>query len=356
MNQKTSRLVSLACGLVLATGALAQTTELAGVSKLTLNSGANFISTPLHQKAVHVGTITAVTANTITFAGIPGWTNGTFAAATVPGASGSVAQYAAIVRTDANATPGVQGDWWLVTGNTGSTLTVNNAGVSLVGLLPVGSELEIRPLTSIKDIFGSGASVSVIADTDFDFLATQEDVIRVVQGTSFAGEFVYHNDGTPAEAGWYYNGEYNGDGSTLRISPGQPLMFFRKTGAAPLTIGLKGSVQTRRLSTYLAAGANAVGMVYPVDANLTASNLKESGWNSDVNFDVLTTEEDVGRVVNGTSFGQDFFHYAGPDDVNGWYVGGALNTSFNLATQRGYILFRKAPTPLTWRQAVPFSF
>jgi uncharacterized protein (TIGR02597 family) len=357
MNQHTFRIspALLAAALLLGPGGLvAQTPELNGVSKQTLSPGANFISAPFHRKAVHVGTATAVTASSVTFGGAPGWTSNQFGPATV--GANSIKQYALIVRTDAAATPGVQGDWWLVTGNTAGTVTVDGAGQDLTSYITVGSELEIRPLTSLKDLFG--ATPTVIADTNFDFLTTEEDVIRVVTGTSFTGEFVYHDDGaTPSEKGWYYNGDYAGDGSTLRISPNQPLMFFRKAGAAPLQIGLSGAVQTRRLTSYLVAGANAVGTGFAVDAPIDSSNLLASGWNTDTNFDVLTSEEDVGRVVNGTSFGQDFFYYSGPDDTHGWYVGGNLSTTFKLESQRGYILFRKTGSPtLIWRQSVPFTY
>jgi hypothetical protein len=96
-------------------------------------------------------------------------------------------------------------------------------------------------------------------------------------------------------------------------------------------------------------------MVYPVDAPIGTSNLKESGWISDSDFDVLATQEDVGRVVTGTSFGQDIFHHDGSLDTAGWYVGGVLNNTFGLQTQRGFILFRKGPSTLVWRQSVPFS-
>lgn len=353
---KSSVLAAATAALLAFPGGLrADSPELNGASRLTLNPGANFISVPFHKKAVHVGTVTAVTSNTVTFAGLPNWTANQFGPATV--GSASVFQYILIVRTDAAATPGVQGDWWVVTSNGSGTVTVDNDGQNLAALVAVGSELEIRPMTSIQDIFGSGASVSVIPDDNFDFLTTEEDVIRVVSGTSFAGEFVYHNDTNPGDTGWYFNGDYAGDGSTLKINPNRPLMFFRKAGAAPLTIGIKGAVQTRRLTTYLSPGANAVGTVFPVDAPIATSNLRESGWVGDTNFDILTTEEDVGRVVNGTSFGQDFFFYSGPDDVNGWYVGGELSSAFGFEPQKGYMLFRKSGAgDLAWRQSVPFTY
>lgn len=352
----TSVLTALFAAAVAQTGLLhAESPQLNGASRLTLSPGANFISVPFHRKPTHVGTVSAVSSNSVTFSGFPNWTANQFGPSTV--GSASIFQYVLIVRTDAAASPGVQGDWWVITANGTGSVTVDNDGQDLAALIAVGSELEVRPMTSIKDIFGSGASVSVIADDNFDFLTTEEDVIRVVSGTSFAGEFVYHTDANPGDTGWYFNGDYAGDGSALKINPNRPLMFFRKSGAAPLTIGIHGAVQTRRLTTYLSPGANAVGTVFPVDAPIATSNLRESGWIGDTNFDVLTTEEDVGRVVNGTSFGQDFFYYSGGDDVNGWYVGGELSSAFGFEPQKGYMLFRKSGSgDLAWRQSVPFTY
>jgi uncharacterized protein (TIGR02597 family) len=346
---------ALTCAVVLNGGLLAETAELNGVSRLTLNPGANFISAPLQRKPAFVGKVSAVTASSITFAGFPNWSANQFGPVTV-GAT-SIPQFAVIVRSDAAATPGIQGDWWLATSNTAGTVTVQASGTDLATLVAVGSELEVRPLTSIKDLFGADNSAGIIADTNFDFLSTEEDVIRVVSGTSFTDEFVYHSDANPADTGWYFNGEFAGNGSTLRIAPSRPLMYFRRAGSTPLTLGVAGAVQTRRLTTYLQAGANAVGTVFPVNAPITTCNLFESGWNADLNFDVLTAEEDIGRVVNGTSFGQDIFYYSGPDEANGWYVGGNLTTTFSFEPQRGYMLFRKTGAPvLAWRQSVPFTY
>jgi hypothetical protein len=98
-----------------------------------------------------------------------------------------------------------------------------------------------------------------------------------------------------------------------------------------------------------------MGVVFPVDAPLSTSNLTESGWGSDVDFDILTSQEDIIRSVVGTSFGDEMFHYKGVDDVNGWSVNGAWNGTCAFAPTTGYLFFVKGPGPLVWRQAVPFD-
>jgi uncharacterized protein (TIGR02597 family) len=330
----------------------------AGVHKVTFTSGATFFSTPLHGETVFTGTITARTANTVTFAANPNWPANTFAqVTTLQGTpiSPAIPQFVLMVQTDSAATPGVQGDWWLVASASGNTVTVNTLGQNLSSLVAVGSTLEIRRLVSIRDLFGSGVTMPLTRDSNFDLLAAEDDFVRSLAGTGFNNEFFYH-DGSVDQEGWYYNGNFAGDGSLLRFAPTDALMLFRRTGAPSLTVCFKGQVQTRRLSSYLVPGANPTGAVFPINAPIGGSNLKDSGWISDVNFDILASEDDFGRAVVGTSFGIDFFHYAGPDDVNGWYVGGNLNNNFPIEPTRGYMLFRRPGAgTLIWRQNVPFT-
>jgi uncharacterized protein (TIGR02597 family) len=327
-----------------------ETSAVVGVHRITLESGANFISVPFHQKPTFRGAVLSTTTDQIEVEGNPGWTGDQF------GLRDGMHQYVVLVSRDISASPGVQGDWWHIVDNDTDTLTVDPGLDDLSAHLETGDKLEIRRLNSLKDVFGAGSDFLLHKDSDFDILATQEDIIRFVVGTTFSNVIFYH-DGTYDTEGYYLNGTLvgTGDGSTITLNPDQPFMVFRKTGSPPLDLLLKGQVQTIPLTHYLAPGANAVGCIFPVDAGIGASNLKESGWISDTDFDVLVTQEDIGRSVIGTSFADDFFHYAGPDDLNGWYINGQLNNSYPFEPTRGYVLFIKGPDYLVWRQAVPFT-
>ena len=263
-------------------------------------------------------------------------------------------QYLAIIRTDASESPGFQGEWWHISGNSSKTITVDNGGEDVTTVVGVGDELEIRRLTSIKDLFGSGATSVLLKDSNFDVLTSEEDVIRFLDGVSFSAE-VFCHDGSLGAAGYYLNGVLigSGDGSTITLNPGQSLIYFRRTGAAPLTIVAHGTVQSTRLTHYLAPGPNAVGSAFPIEAPISTSNLLEGGWLSDINFDILTTEEDLIRAVDGTSFGEEIFHYQGPDDVNGWYVNGVYSPDFAFQPTRSYMFFIQGARALRWRQNVP---
>jgi uncharacterized protein (TIGR02597 family) len=351
---KLSKLLPLA-GLAFvvpnfALAAAQDATEVIGLHKLVLNSGANFISVPLHQKSAFRGPVQSSTANSVTFGGTPGWAIDQF------GPSEGIKQYILIVRKDNSAGNSVEGDWWHITANTANQITVDAHGDNLTIHLSAGDELEVRRLTSVKDVFGFGASCRLNKDSDFDVLVAQEDVIRTVVGTSFSDEIFYH-DGSMDTEGYYLNGNLigSGDGSTITLNPTQPIMLFRKTGSATVTNVLKGTVQTTRLTQYLAPGANAFAIPFPLDAPILTSSLQESGWTSDLNFDILTSQEDIIRSVVGTSFTDEIFHYGGSDDVNGWYLNGSLNEGFSFGPTKGYVAFVKGPGPVVWRQAVPFD-
>lgn len=323
--------------------------EVTGLHRLTLNPGGNLVSLPLHGTAAYRGTVGSVAAASITPSTAPGWTAGAF------GPQDGYAQYLVLVRTAGAASPAEPGDWWLVTGNAAGSVTVETRSQNLTTLLSAGDEIEIRRLTSVKDVFGSGASLRLIADSDFDVLSSQEDFIRLVAGTSFAGEIFYH-DGTAGPAGYYADGDLVGtpDGSTLTFLPGQVLAVFRKTGAAPLEVLSMGSVLATPFTHYLNPGPNAVGVVFPIPTPIATSGLLESGWISDVNFDVLAAEDSFLRAVVGTSFGEEVFHYSGPDGSPAWYVNGDPSDTYAFQPTSAYMFFVKGPGEFRWRQHVPF--
>lgn len=326
--------------------ALPDSGDVVGVHRLSLASGPNFVSLPLHGAAAFRGVVQSVSASGMTVSVDPVWAADSF------GPRDGFTQYIVLVRTDASESPGIQGDWWPVQSNGADNLTVGTRGEDLSTLLAAGDEVEVRRLTSLKDLFGSGATLKLNPDLDFDVLTTQEDVIRFIQGVSFSGEVFYHQ-GTPSETGYYFNGSLlgTGDGSTITLMPGEPILVWRKAGSNPLAMLLSGSVLKTRFTHYLGPGPNAVGAVYPVPSPLALANLHESGWVSDENFDVLTSEEDIIRAVNGTSFGEEVFHHAGPvDAAYGWYASGEFTEVYSFQPTRGYIFFVSGSSTLRWRQ------
>jgi uncharacterized protein (TIGR02597 family) len=335
-------------------------TQPVGFYKVPINAGSsatpNLISAPLQRIHDYRGIVSSVTSNTVTVSGSP-WTLNQFAQIAVAGTTLTNAQYILVVRKDASTSPGVEGDWWPIISNTANTLTLGVGLEDLSVVLANPDQIEIRHLTTIRDIFGYGSNCVLNADSNFIPSTSAEDIIRYVQGTSFTRQVYYHKDATPANEGYYIDGAGPLDGTTLTIEPDQPLMLFRKAGSTATNAVVLGQVHVTRLSHYLEEGANPVGSPFPAGAPIGTSNLKESGWISDLNFLINTSQEDVARKVTGASLTDQVYHH---QDVNpaltGWYVGGVLSNEYALVPGTGYIFYLKpGGGALRWRQAVPYT-
>jgi hypothetical protein len=278
-------------------------------------------------------------------------TAGAFAEQAV-GAS-TFTQYVVVLTKDASVSPGKAGDWFGVVSNTDGTLTLLPAATETpAGSLAAGDEIEIRKLNSLKDFFGSGASVVLNKDNDLDPSLSTEDIIRFMDGTSFGAEVFYHDGSAGAGSeGYYVNGDQDVDGSKITVGPDECLMVFRQTGSTnAVTLG---NVQSTPLSHYLVAGANPVGTGFPVNAGIGASGLFAPGWVADNDLDPSASTENIVRRVEGTSFTDEIFYHDGSLDAAGWYINGSLDNAFGLPSAGGLMMFIQAP--LTWRQTVPFA-
>ena len=322
--------------------------DVVGTYQVPLQAGANFISIPFQPSADFRGELESATVDTITFVGTPEWAVNEFAFRE------NRPQYILRVTKAASAGSQIEGDWWYIRSNTATTVTLDPSADDLQQHLSVGDTLAVQRLTSIKDLFGSKSTCTLNPDQNLDVLTLEEDVVRTLEGTSFADEIFYH-DGSLASAGYYLNGVLagDGDGSTITFNPDQPLMLFRKSGAPAASLTLCGHVQRTALTHYLTPGANPMATVFPVEAPLSTGGLKESGWTSDTNFDVLRSEEDIIRSVVGTSLADEVFHYSGGDAPQGWYANGTRKNDYALQPARGYIFFIQGPETRIWRQPSP---
>ena len=331
-------------------------TDPAGYYRVTLNAGANAISVPLHNFATARGLVDSVSGSTVTVTGNPSWTANAFAP------QNGFSQYIMLVRKDASASPGIEGDWWTIASNTGNTLTLSAGTDVLSSLLGSGDQIEIRRLSSMKDLFGTGPTLILNKDSNGNAASgdsSQADVIRFISGTSF-GQPIFYHDGTILAAGYYTQGGNVGplDGSTITVLPGQGFMVFRKSGSSATTVLVNGQVQVSRLTEYLKVGPNVIGSPFAGAAPIGSSNLKESGWVSDSDGSAAAgdfSKASLLRLITGTSFGPSVFHHDGSIlQPAGWYdANGVLNNDFPLQPGRAYIFFITPPNAVRWRQAVP---
>lgn len=341
-----------AAALLTANTAGAGSSPVVGLYKVALTPGPNFLSSPLQRPAVLKATVASVSGNTVTFAGSPRMTPGAFNEQTIE-FSRVFTQYILVLTRDASASPGNTGDWFGVVSNTDSTLTLLPAATQTpAASLAAGDEVEIRKLTSFKDIFGAGTTCILNKDDDLDPSVATEDIVRFMDGTSFQVEVFYHDGSAgPGTEGYYVDGEHDPDGSRITVAPDEPIMLFRRTGSINAVI--MGNVQSVPLSHYLVAGANAVSTGFPVDAPVGTSGLRGPGWVDDSDLDPNAATENIVNRVVGTSFTDQAFYHNGAEDGAGWYVNGDLNNNWGLPPAGGLIMFIK--NPMTWRQSIPFS-
>jgi uncharacterized protein (TIGR02597 family) len=322
--------------------------ESVGIIQIPIVAGANFISAPLHKIHSYRGVVLSTTEDIITVTGTPGWTMNQF------GPKDGYYQFIVIVRKSGAISPNHEGDWWPTQGNSANALTVLNHWQDPATALQAGDHIEVRHLTSIKDLFGTGSSVLLNKDSNGFPSPSEEDLIRYVAGTGFGADIFYHG-GSIVPEGYYVGDAGPFDGSTLTLWPDQAFMFFRKTGSASMNVKIIGQLQMTRLTHYLRPGANSIGTGFATPAAVGNSDLSEAGWISDANGFPNITEEDLIRTVAGTGFEKDIFHHNSGNALadTGWYVADTLNNDWQFEVGKGYFVFIKGPEMLVWRQKAP---
>jgi uncharacterized protein (TIGR02597 family) len=319
----------------------------AGYCTVGISPGANAVSVPVQPLSVARGVVESVSGGTVALKFGYNWAANAF------GPAGGYPQYVLVV---CGRTAGSAGDWWTITGNTGNSLTLDTGTDNLESLLASGDVVEIRRLTSLKDLFGSGPSLILNQDGDGSAMSgdsAKADVIRFVTGTAF-GTAIFNHKGMLAE-GYYQGNTYYGDGSGITVLPGQGFMVFRQPSSTAVGMVVAGQVQSTRLAHYLRAGPNVVGSPFAGAAPVGVSGLRESGWVDDstgaaVNGDASAA--DLFRLIQGTAFGTPVFYHKGLQP-EGWYEGQTKNNDFPLQPGSAYIFFMKNAG--RWRQAVPYS-
>jgi uncharacterized protein (TIGR02597 family) len=318
-----------------------------GLFQIPIVPGANLISAPLHRLPSYRGRVESAGPDHVVLARDPGWAVGQF------GPKDGFTQFIVMVRESGFNNPSHEGDWWPVISNSSNALTVDTRGEELTTAIKAGDHIEVRHLTSLSDLFGTGGKCILNKDSNAIPNPNVEDVIRLLTGTAFSSMIFYH-DGKLIGEGYYVNGQGPFDGSTVTLWPDQPAIIFRKSGSAPAKISCRGQVQTRRLAHYLRPGPNIIGNPFAMDAPIGGSGLLEAGWISDSNGIPNPAAEDVLRPMIGSGFGNYIFHHDGTRIPAGWYAGGVLDNDFPLEPAQGYVLFIKGTDSFVWSQPPPY--
>lgn len=332
----------------------ARASEVVGSRPLVLNAGPNVISAPFARAPHYRGSVEVITSNTVVV-GYPGaWSTNQFAP------RDGFNQSILLVTRDQSENPGCEGDWWPVLAHTNGTFTLNTRGEDLGAVLAVGDQVELRPLTSVQDLFGSGSELRLLPDSNGLPRDAEEDslafLVRSGDGRNLqAGGRIFWHDGSLRSAGWYRGTTRVGDGTgaTITFEPGAAFAFYRKRGASPLELVMSGRVHEERLSRYLLPGINLFGTPYPVNLALPEAGLRREAWNSDTNLVAETAVEDVLRPLVGFAPGASYFYHDGTRVGQGWYSRSGSGANVQLRPGAGYLLYLAGSEPRTWRMASP---
>lgn len=219
------------------------------------------ISPVFSRDAAWVGTIANATATTLTAAGTPNWTVSAF----VPGAS------TYYVRLLSGA---LRGQYFIVTGSTTDTLTVDNAGMNLTTVAP-GDAFEVVPFWTLGTLFPASQAGSA-------FIASSSALARQTEVLTYDANQVGINR---ASSGTYYflNGAWRKVGSSASTSFDSTLIFpdsyvVQRNKSAATSLVQTGRVQPAYLGSVIEATTsvqndNFVSIAFPIDVTLDQAGL-----------------------------------------------------------------------------------
>lgn len=321
-----------------------------GSYAMSLVQGANSISLPLHRFATFRGLVSSVSTDTITVAHQP-WTTGEF------GPKNGFHQFMVILRNSASGNN--VGDWWPILSSTANSIRVDTRGTDLSTLLRSTDLIEIRQLNSVADLVGKGLSTSstqLNPDRNGVPLASEEDIIRYVDGASLRYQIISH-DGSLAPSGYYAFTPSSTlgplDGSTLTMSPDQVFVLFRAKNT--LLTHLLGEVEPGPFTYYMNRTGNGLGNVYAADLMVAANCLENCNWTSDTSGVGSYGGADVIRPINGVFLAPEVFYHNGSLAPAGWYANGKLTPNFSLATGKGYLVLQGSAKEIIWRTTSPYA-
>ena len=261
----------------------------------------------------------------------------------------------------------LSGEWFQVTGNTTTTVTVSEDLVSL-GALTTDS-VKVIPFWTLGTLFPDGAgfpgSTDVLNPVAFVLL---NDVNAV--GTNLSsGNSYFYNSGSQVAVGWYLNGAFGATVNDQIITP-ETYFTIRNTSGAGSSAVVSGSVPVDQVATQVgrltaSAQDNQLVNPYPTPLSLADSQLFESGaveGSTDVlnPIDFVLVYDNAPASGTNVSPARTYFYNIGSQVSVGWYLNGAFGATVNDDTipAGGAFIVRKAngaAGTVKWSPVVPYA-
>jgi len=274
------------------------------------------------------GTITSITANTITNSAA-GWTAGALSQASSPW----------FIRIMSGTAVGRTLQVTSAQASTATTVTVDNQGTDLTTLgIVSGDKYELFPAYTLQSVFGN----SVLGGAS----AGAADVVRLHNGTGWV-EYYYNTTASQWRIGSLPVSQNN-----VVIRPDSGVIFYRRS-SSPLVLTLVGKVPSTDLQVVMnEVGAAFIGG-FPNDSTLAGNNCNTMpGWvnntGSVVNADKVTAF--VSGAWNSYNYNQSAGQWRnGSVPVNQGSVALAAGTPFIIESPTG------TPGLKVWKRTLPYS-
>jgi len=287
------------------------------------------VSPSLARAASWVGALSGASGTTIN-ASTANWTAGQFN-------PGTDTYY---VRVLSGA---LKGQYFVVTGNTASALTVDAAGMNLASIV-TGDTAEIVPFWTLGTLYPStAAGVAFIASTSA--LARQTELLFMdATGTGV--------NRAPSSTYYYFNGAWRKSGSSVTLSFNNTLVypdayFIQRNKAASTSLVYVGRVQPGALGTVIQGAStqndNFVAVSFPVDIKLQDLGLIGNGFSASPSALAITDRLlvfDPNQTGNNRAPSASYFYFNGAWRKSGQPVTNSFNTDVVRAGS-GFII-RKA--------------
>lgn len=235
-----------------------------GVTKTAAASTDTFVSVTLARPAAWVGTVGSSTSTTITATGTPNWSTGGFA-------SGQMYY----VRMLSGV---LQGQYFVISGNTADTLTVDNAGMDLTTLTSSDS-MEVVPFWTLGTLYPASQAGTA-------FTVTTSTLSKRTQLLFFDATSVGINR-SASSIFYFYNNAWRKVGQPVTTSFDDTIIypdayFLQRNSTTATTLVYTGRVQPGVLGTIIEASTvpndNFVALSFPVDVQLGQTGLQNSGF------------------------------------------------------------------------------
>ena len=301
----------LAVGVCVETSAQSVTTVPVGAVTLTFPaSSSTACSLQLEDAPVYSGSLTGVTANTITVAGVS-WTTNSYADPALP--------YAVRITSG-----GYAGTLFPITANASNQLSLQVDGLDLSTILAGSENFIILPIDTLGTLFGT-SSVPFLTGAS----AASADVIYIWSGAAWSA---YFHNGTS-----WRRGGVGGSQNNAIISPDAALFVLRR-GTSDISLTITGQVRPQVARRFMKPnGLTFLANPFPVDMVLSSTNFNNStAWQTGAS----AASADTVYVWTGTAW-SGYFHNGTTWRRGG--VGGSQDSAIIPAGSPFFVLRRSNP-------------